>query len=149
MSENRNPKADEIVEKIKEYVKKGNIARILVKHGNNTILNIPLNVGIIGTIVGASVAPWALIASAVATLGFDCRVVLEKTDGEVIELFSREVGNTAVNVGRNLWNEVAGNKPADNGPAAEPEAPVVDVPEEAMRDVPEGTETPDDAPEQL
>ena len=30
-----------------------------------------------------------------------------------------------------------------------PAGSVVDVPEEAMRDVPEGTETPDDAPEQL
>lgn len=145
MSENRNPKADEIVEKIKEYVKKGNIARILLKHGDNTILNIPLNVGIIGTILGASVAPWTLVASAVATLGFDCRVELEKTDGEIIELFSREVGNTAMNVGKNLWNDLSGGPKAPEGE----EGPVVDVPESEIHDVPEEDTTPSDHPEQL
>ncbi|MBQ1322663.1 MAG: DUF4342 domain-containing protein [Erysipelotrichaceae bacterium] len=133
MSENKNPNADQIVEKIKEYVKKGNIARILLKHGDNTILNIPLNVGIIGTILGAAVAPWALIASAIATLGLDCKVELEKTDGEIIELFSREVGNTAVNVGKNLWNNVKdGVKKETSAPAEET---VVDVPEEEVKDV--------------
>ena len=133
MSENKNPNADQIVEKIKEYVKKGNIARILLKHGDNTILNIPLNVGIIGTIVGAAVAPWALIASAVATLGLDCKIELEKTDGEMIELFSREVGNTAVNVGKNLWNNVKDSVKKEA--KAPEEGEVVDVPEEEVKDV--------------
>lgn len=144
MSENRNPKAEEIVEKIKEYVKKGNVARIYLKHGDNTILNIPLNVGIIGTIVGVSVAPWALIASAIATLGFNCRIELEKTDGEIIEIFSREVGNTAVNVGKKVWNDISGK-----APEAEGEGPVVDVPEDKIHDVTETDETPSDGPDQI
>ena len=97
MDNNENKqRADEIVEQIKALVRKGNIARIYVKRGEDTVVNIPLNVGIVGTILGLTAAPWALIASAIATLGFDCRIELEKTDGEVIEILSREVSQKAV-----------------------------------------------------
>ena len=107
MDNNENKqRADEIVEQIKALVKKGNIARIYVKRGEDTVLNIPLNVGIVGTILGLTAAPWALIASAVATLGFDCRIELEKTDGEIIELLSREVGKKAVDFGDAVVEEV-------------------------------------------
>ena len=92
-------RAEEVVDQVKELVRKGNIARIIVRRGEDSILNIPLNLGIAGTILGMTAAPWALIASAVITLGFDCKIELEKTDGEVIELFSREIGAKAVEMG--------------------------------------------------
>ena len=106
MDNESKQRADEIVEQIKALVKKGNIARIYVKRGEDTVLNIPLNVGIVGTILGLTAAPWALIASAIATLGFDCRIELEKTDGGIIELFSREVGKKAVEFGDAVVEEV-------------------------------------------
>ena len=106
MDNENKQRADEIVEQIKELVKKGNIARILVLRGEDTVLNIPLNVGIVGTILGLTAAPWALIASAIATLGFDCRIELVKTDGGVIELFSRDVGQKAVDLGSAVVDEV-------------------------------------------
>ena len=65
-----------------------------------------LVIGIVGTILGLTAAPWALIASAIATLGFDCRIELEKTDGTIIELFSREVGQKAVDLGSAVVDEV-------------------------------------------
>ncbi|MBQ9413235.1 MAG: DUF4342 domain-containing protein [Oscillospiraceae bacterium] len=97
--ENARSRADEVVDRLKELVRKGNVARILVRRGEDLILNIPLNVGIAGTILGITAAPWALIASAVATLGFDAKIELEKTDGEIVELFSREVGERAAQMG--------------------------------------------------
>ena len=106
MDNESKQRADEIVAQIKELVKKGNIARIMVKRGADTVLNIPLNVGIGGTVLGLTAAPWALIATAVATLGFDCRIELEKTDGEIVELFSREVGQKAVDLGDAVVEEV-------------------------------------------
>ena len=98
--------AEEIVNRIRELVRKGNISRILVKHKNETILNIPLNVGIVGTVLGFAAAPWALITTAIVTLGFDCKIELEKTDGEIVEIFSREVGSKAVDLGSALVDEV-------------------------------------------
>ena len=106
MEDENKQRTDEILEQIKALVKKGNIARIMVKRGDDTVLNIPLNVGIGGTVLGLTAAPWALIASAIATLGFDCRIELEKTDGEIIELFSREVGQKAVDLGAAVVDEV-------------------------------------------
>ena len=98
--------AEETVGKIKELVKKGNISRILVKHEDNTILDIPLNVGIIGTILGLTAAPWALLTSAIATIGFDCKVELVKTDGEIVEILSRDLGKKAADYGAAVVNEV-------------------------------------------
>ncbi len=106
MDNDNRQRADEIVEQIKELVRKGNIARILVKRGEDAILNIPLNVGIVGTVLGLTAAPWALVASAVATLGFDCRIELEKTSGEIVEIFSREVGQKAVDIGAAFVDEL-------------------------------------------
>lgn len=109
MNEENKKRADEIVEQIKELVRKGNVARVMVKRDADVILNIPLNVGIVGTVLGLTAAPWALIASAVATLGFDCRIELEKTDGEIVEIFSREVGKKAVNFSAAFVEEVREN----------------------------------------
>ena len=107
MDTNENKKrVDEIIDQMKDLVRKGNVARIMLKHDGNTILNIPLNVGIVGTVLGLSAAPWALVASAIATLGFDCKIELEKTDGEIVEILSREVGEKAVNFGTAVVDEV-------------------------------------------
>ena len=106
MNEDNKKWAEETVEKIKELVRKGNVSRILVKREENTILNIPLNAGIAGTVLGLTAAPWALIASAIATLGFDCKVEILKTDGETVEVLSREIGKKVVDHGAAVVNEV-------------------------------------------
>lgn len=73
---------DDLIKKIKDVIKKGNISRILVTRGGDTILNIPLSVGIVGTIV----APWGIIAGVAAAFGFKCRIEFIKDDGSVIDL---------------------------------------------------------------
>ena len=80
--------ADETVSKIKELVKKGNVTKITIKKDDETIVNLPLNVGIIGTIV----APWGIIAAAVAAFGFRCQIELTKDDGTVVDVSKRAEG---------------------------------------------------------
>lgn len=70
-------KTGELKAKIIEAVKKGNVTKIVITHNGETVLNIPVNVGIIGTIA----APWAVIAGAVAAYGFDCEFEIIKSDG--------------------------------------------------------------------
>ncbi len=77
-----NDFAAETVEKIKELVKKGNVSKITVKKDDATIVNVPVNVGVVGAIV----APWGVIAAAVAAFGFKCRIELTTTDGKVIDI---------------------------------------------------------------
>ena len=77
-----NEFAAETVAKIKELVKKGNVSKISVKKGDESIVNIPVNVGVVGAIV----APWGVIAAAVAAFGFKCKIELTTTDGKVIDV---------------------------------------------------------------
>ena len=77
MSFNKNEledKAKEVVEKIKELVKEGNVTRVRVR---------------IGTFIGAAAAPWALIIAAITTIGFDCAVEVEKKDGTVTTVYGK------------------------------------------------------------
>lgn len=75
-----------LIDAIKELVKKGNVAKIVVKSKDGEVLvNIPVNVGI----VGAVVAPWGLVASIVATIGFKCVVEIVKDDGTIIDVSDR------------------------------------------------------------
>ena len=80
-------KGTEIVEKIKELVKKGNVSRIRVLKDEKVILNIPVTVGAAGAVVGLAAAPWALILAALAAIGFKCRVEVEKEDGTVTTIY--------------------------------------------------------------
>ena len=91
MSENKNNfDVEKVVDKIKELVQKGNVSKIIVKHGEDTILNIPLNAGIAGTILGLAAAPWAIITTTIATIGFKCRIELLKDNGEIVEVINPE-----------------------------------------------------------
>ena len=80
--------ANEIVEKIKALVKQGNVTRVRIKRGSNIILNLPMTVGVAGTMIGLIAAPWALILATLATIGLDCTVEVEKENGEVTVIHS-------------------------------------------------------------
>ena len=67
---------------MKEIVKKGNISKIVVTRDNETLINIPLSVGVLGTFV----APWGMIAGVVAAFGFKCQIHFYKDDGSIIDL---------------------------------------------------------------
>jgi hypothetical protein len=72
----------QIVEKIKAAVKKGNVSKIIVKKEDEVLLNLPINIGIIGTVL----APWAAVAGIIAVFGAKCTVELIKDNGEIIEI---------------------------------------------------------------
>lgn len=72
----------QVVEKIKEMVKKGNVSKIIVKKDGEVMLNLPVNIGILGTVL----APWAMIAGMVAAFGTKCVIELVKDDGAIIDI---------------------------------------------------------------
>ncbi|MDE5562719.1 MAG: DUF4342 domain-containing protein [Clostridiales bacterium] len=88
--------AKDVVEKIKELVKKGNVSKVVIKKGENTIVNLPLNAGIVGGIVGLIAAPWAMLTATIATIGFDCKVELVKTDGSIIDISGKTIGKKVI-----------------------------------------------------
>ena len=75
-------KTDEIIEKIKALVKEGNVNKIRVKRGDQVLLTVPVNLGIVGVLVGLAAAPWwGVLAAAAAAYGFECKFEIVKDDG--------------------------------------------------------------------
>ena len=88
-SSNTSGVGDEIkdmIDKLKAKVKEGNVDRIQIRKDDEIILKVPVNVGIIGGIIGAAAAPWALIAGTVAAFGFGCKLEIVKKDGTTDEI---------------------------------------------------------------
>ena len=82
----KNDKVSETVEKLKSRVKEGNVDKIRISKDDETVLSLPVNVGIIGGIIGVAAAPWAFIAATLATIGFGCKVEIVKKDGTTDEV---------------------------------------------------------------
>ncbi len=75
-----------LIDKAKKKVEEGNIDRIQIRKGDEVILSIPVNVGIVGGILGFATAPWALIAGCAAAFGLGCKLVVVKKDGSTDEI---------------------------------------------------------------
>ncbi len=74
------------VDKLKKRVAEGNVDRIQIRKDNEIVLSVPVNVGIIGGIIGLAAAPWALIAGSVAAFGLGCKLEVVKKDGTTDEV---------------------------------------------------------------
>lgn len=76
----------EMMDKLKKKVEEGNVDRIQIKKGDEVVFSVPVNVGIVGGLLGLAAAPWALIAGSVAAFGLGCRLEVVKKDGTTDEI---------------------------------------------------------------
>jgi hypothetical protein len=68
---------EEVLAKIKELIREGNVRRVAIKNEEDrTLIDIPLMLGV----VGAVLAPQAAAIGAIAALVTDCTIVIEKTE---------------------------------------------------------------------
>lgn len=81
-----------ILDSIKELVKEGNVARIVVKKGKKEVLSFPLTVGVAGAAIGLLWAKLPLLAAVLVTLGSGCVVEVVKADGKVVNLVDEKSG---------------------------------------------------------
>ena len=89
LNPNTSSAGDEIkdaIDKLKEKVKEGNVDRIQIRKDDEIILKVPVNVGIIGGVIGLATAPWTLIAGTIAAFGFGCKLEIVKKDGTTDEI---------------------------------------------------------------
>jgi NACalpha-BTF3-like transcription factor len=75
-----------LMDKLKKKVEEGNVDRIQIKKGDEVVFSVPVNVGIVGGLLGLAAAPWALIAGSVAAFGLGCRLEVVKKDGTTDEI---------------------------------------------------------------
>jgi hypothetical protein len=68
---------EDLLSKIKEIIHEGNIRRIIIKKkGGDTVMEIPMTLGV----VGALIAPQLAAVGAIAALVTEATVVVEKVD---------------------------------------------------------------------
>ncbi len=81
-SDNVSDKGEEMIDRLKEILRKGNVTKITVKKDDEVILNIPVTAAAIGTIMAA---PLALVGLGGALIS-KCTIEVLKEDGEVIKI---------------------------------------------------------------
>ena len=87
-----NQQTNTIVEKIKELVREGSASRVMLIRNGETLLNLSLNTGVLGAVVGLSAAPFAVLTAALISFGMDCEIMIEKTDGSFWSLRETSFG---------------------------------------------------------
>ena len=69
---------DDLMAKFKELWHEGDVRRIIIKNEDGrTLIEIPLNIGVVGAIL----LPVAAAVGAIAAIVTDCTIVVEKVDG--------------------------------------------------------------------
>ncbi len=66
------------------------MTHIRIRRNDTIILNLPMTVGVVGTILGVAAAPWAVIIATITTVGLSCTVEVEKKDGTVTVIHGKE-----------------------------------------------------------
>ena len=99
------------INKLKEMVSKGNVSRIIVKRKDQQVLHIPVNVGVVGAVVGLAYAKWVMLAGVLATIGFGCTVEVIKSDGGVVNVMDEESNQKVRNFASEAVEKVKENIP--------------------------------------
>ena len=146
-----------ILDSIKELVKEGNVARIVVKKGKKEVLSFPLTVGVAGAAIGLLWARLPLVAAVLVTLGSGCVVEVVKADGEVVNVVDEESGKKVRDFAAQTVEKVKENIPVsikvdiqeEEGKAADADAEFAEVvakeePKEEVKEEPK--EKPKAAP---
>lgn len=68
-------RGEELLAKVKELVREGNVRRLIIKNEDGaTLIEVPLTVGVLGAVL---LPVWAAIG-AIAALATDCTIVVER-----------------------------------------------------------------------
>ncbi len=73
-SERIQAKGFELVEKVKEIVRQGNVTKIRVRTKENIILDLPITAGVVGVVL----APYLAILGGLAALATNCTIEIER-----------------------------------------------------------------------
>ena len=126
-----------VIEKIKELVKKGNVSRIVVCRKGQQILNIPVSVGAVGAVVGLAAAKWFTLAAVLATIGLGCTVEVIKSDGGIVNVMDEESNQKVRNFAADAVEKVKENIPVSISVDIKRDGDVVDAEVEEVHETDE------------
>ena len=70
----------QLVDKVKQLIREGNIRRVRIIHKEKTVLEIPLSIGAPATVAVILVAPVLAALGAFAALVTECTIEIEKVE---------------------------------------------------------------------
>lgn len=126
-----------VIEKIKELVKKGNVSRIVVCRKGQQVLNIPVSVGAVGAVVGLAAAKWVTLAAVLATIGLGCTVEVIKSDGGIVNVMDEESNQKVRNFAADAVEKVKENIPVSISVDIKHDGDVVDAEVEEVHETDE------------
>lgn len=69
--------SDELVKKIKELIHEGNVTRIIIKgETGETLLDMPVTIGVVGTIL----LPWMAALGVIAVMATRCNIIVVRRE---------------------------------------------------------------------
>ncbi len=71
-------KGNQLVDKVKEIIRRGNVTRIRIRRGEEVLLDFPVTIGV----VGALIAPYLVLIGGIATLVSHATIEVERNDKE-------------------------------------------------------------------
>ncbi len=77
VTEELSVSADNLVKKVKELIREGNVRRIIIKdEEEKLLLEMPMTVGVVGVIL----APWLAALGTIAALATRCTITVERRE---------------------------------------------------------------------
>jgi hypothetical protein len=65
----------DLADKVKELIHEGNVRRIIIRQDEHVIIEIPLTIGVVGTLI----APWLAAVGAIGALLAHCTIEIERS----------------------------------------------------------------------
>ena len=69
--------ANELVDSVKRLIHEGNVRRVIIKQDGRSVVEFPLTVGVVGTVI----APVLAAVGAIAAVLTECTIEVERTAG--------------------------------------------------------------------
>lgn len=76
-----NVAGGQVLEKVKQLIREGNVRRVRLLHNDRTIIEIPLSLGAPAAAITIMAAPLLAAIGAFAALVTECTIEVEKVDG--------------------------------------------------------------------
>lgn len=91
---------DELKDQVVDLIKKSNVVRIIIEKNGDTMLNIPLTVGVVGVIIGPMLALVGLSAAVLSK----CKIKIANEEGDtVIDLGEFSEDKFTLNTRPTFW----------------------------------------------
>ncbi|MBO8126043.1 MAG: DUF4342 domain-containing protein [Firmicutes bacterium] len=72
-------KGYELIDKVKEIIRQGNVTKIRVKTKDNIVLDLPVTAGVVGVVL----APYLALLGALAALATNCTIEIERVNSAI------------------------------------------------------------------